>query len=292
MSQTCQAPTINKNVLQNPNMPNCEILSALITVSPYLPTLFAEDICIGVTDREKHLLNQRGKELALNIKAGDSISQGGAIADALRTGKTVVKTVSKEVYGTAFESYAIPIFNQGQVVGIFVVGKSLTQKLKIREAIQEFSVALQHISAEANQIFCGIEAAASKNAELSEITEAANQRARGTTEIIDLIQSISFQSNLLGLNASIEAARAGQAGNGFRVVAQEIRNMSHSTSESVSKISEQLTYIQSSMETINQNIANANSIFCTQTTSLKEISAALDKLNSSSALLSKMAELI
>ena len=118
-----------------------------------------------------------------------------------------------------------------------------TEDLEITEKTLHKFIAKLHTSVDS------IEQGAQRQAELSLKVGDLTEQARNITEILTIIGDMADQTNLLALNAAIEAARAGEHGRGFAVVADEVRKLAERTQKSLDEISV-------SVNIINQNINN------------------------------------
>lgn len=270
------------NVLEN------EVVKSLETLIPYLTVAMGSDTSFAITDGEK-FLRLVINDIPIPAKEGDSVPEEDTNYRAFKSGKMIIEILPKEVFGFSFRSIVFPIKDvDGRAIGTIAIGKSLENQVKILEVSEALAGSLLQISTTIGQISLGIQGVVVSSSEILSHVTRANEENKRTDEILKFIKNIANQTNLLGLNAAIEAARVGDIGRGFSVVANEIRKLAETSKESIDKINEFLNKTKKSISNIHQQVKGVDDVFQEQAAGIEEITASLQELSSMAEHLRQM----
>ena len=125
-----------------------------------------------------------------------------------------------------------------------VAEEGTSRAAAVSSAAAQLSSAIEEISRQMSHAATTAQDAMEKAGRSSEMIGGLAETADKIGQVVTIIQDIAEQTNLLALNATIEAARAGEAGKGFAVVASEVKALANQTAKATEEISQQINQIQ------------------------------------------------
>ncbi|CBG39784.1 methyl-accepting chemotaxis protein [Helicobacter mustelae] len=131
-----------------------------------------------------------------------------------------------------------------------------------KDALHEASVYLGSVTQTIGDLNQKISSVSEIESDLSRQVEQLSKDADGVKSVLEIIKDIADQTNLLALNAAIEAARAGEHGRGFAVVADEVRNLAERTQKSLNEINATISVIVQAIKNSSQQMdTNSKSMY-------------------------------
>lgn len=263
-----------------------QTILAFYNMIPYFETFFGCDLGFTITNTERYLyakynesFSKETSDMSKMPKTGEPIPKNSAADVCLKHGKTINVEVPEQVFGIPVKTTAIPVFEGEEVVGVMVLARSFKRQRQVMDMSNNVFETLSTINDCTSEMATRFEEINSSNRDIEKYTEKTQQKAERTDEVLKFINSITQKTNLLGLNASIEAARSGAAGRGFSVVATEISKLSNSTKKSVKEINEVLSEIHEDIHNVGMRINGSNKLLSEQIDEMLHLAESIRSLN-------------
>lgn len=269
-----------------------------------------EEIANGDINADFGMVKETNDEIGLIIEKMKELTQSlGNIVGKIRNSSDTMSANSYELNDTSSQTLAanneiskavedVAEGSTGMAASISKINENLLEMSNetkdINESVNEIrnqTVAVQDSSKNMNDKIKSMQNSSQKMDEgisaISKRIETVNTTVDKVSNIVSVIEEISSETNLLSLNASIEAARAGDAGKGFAVVAQEIRVLSDNTNTELENIKQ---IISSLVEECRYCVQASGTIVEDNAKQKEEIKAVLDEFGSLDEQIQKTAE--
>lgn len=269
-----------------------------------------EDVANGNIEADFSVVKESNDEIGLIIEKMKELTQSlGSIVGKIRNSSDTMSSNSYELNDTSSQTLAanneiskavedVAEGSTGMAASISKINENLLEMSNetkdINASVDEIknqTVAVQDSSKIMNDKIKSMQDSSHKMDEgisaISKRIETVNTTVDKVSNIVSVIEEISSETNLLSLNASIEAARAGDAGKGFAVVAQEIRVLSDNTNTELENIKQ---IISSLVEECRYCVQASGTIVEDNTKQKEEIKAVLDEFGSLDEQIQKTAE--
>lgn len=264
--------------IKDPN----SVLHSFCQIAEYYNNTTSNDMGLSVIEGDTYLAYIPAKNLDLQIKPGDKVKKGILADIAMKEKRRLIHVYTKETspFGVPYVATALPVIDcEGSAVGCIVTTQSTYTQESIMNTSEQLNVASQELLLKMNNLEKQAHELADLGKQLFDICTQTVNVVKNMDDVLVLINSITFQTNILGINATIEAARIGLAGKAFGVVADEIRNLAKRSSDSVTNVTESLEDIKQHNTEINHKSNTISQFVSAQVNTVSAAAGACHELS-------------
>ncbi|MGS0763751.1 methyl-accepting chemotaxis protein [Syntrophomonas curvata] len=262
--------------------------------APLIADMFPEGAFLYMTDLEKIAYRHPSIKFDMpDLQLGDKILSGGVTERAIKSAQLAVEELSASVHGVPVLIMSNPCFDEddrSKVVATFNLALPKQSAVNLRKLSDQLTMSLEEISSVIEELAASAAQININEKDLNISVDQVNGLADDISKVLAFIKQIADETKMLGLNAAIEAARAGDAGRGFGVVAEEIRKLSDESKQTVVSIGKLISKIKDNVdETVRKSQLNLDASQ-EQAAATEEISASVEEIRAMAESLDRMAK--
>lgn len=269
------------------------VADAFNDIAPILVGLFNEGAFLFMTDLEQVRYRQASEQFDMpGLPLGHRLTEEDIARQAIKRRQPVIAEIDEAKYGVPISMAVYPLFdeeNKDNIVATFGLVTPKTTAVSVREMAKNLKGNLSNISAAVEQLAASATEIHNNERDLNDTIQEIVEYSEKINEISLFIKDIADETKLLGLNAAIEAARAGDAGRGFGVVAEEIRKLSDQSKSTVPRINEFTSRIKKIVEAAGEKSRSSLLASQEQASATEEVTAGIEEITAMSEKLDKIA---
>lgn len=270
-------------------MNSIESLETVIAMIPILKAAVPAELSIAICDTEKFIAYWPGENIDLQIRVGQPLHQEEPLTQAIRSNVALRAEVPAAFYGFEFIGTATPLHDSnGNVIGGIAV--QLRKQSELIAISDQISISLTQANDQLSQVAEGSVVMAESAQQLLSLAHQTVGQLKETDKVVSMVRRVADQTNLLGINAAIEAAHAGDHGRGFGIVAGEIRKLSRETLTSTNTIQDTLKTFEEAISGMRVSIEQMTATVDQQATSSKQVSEFIEEVYRMSEQLNEFAK--